>query len=554
MENDEYSTLLRSEQRFYNENKNFLDNLGEIKKFFNAPGQPTIFCRIIYAWPTKENLNKEHWVESFLDILYNHLTAAGIRVFLDARDHDYYVILVGTESLLQNYNSTENNTEKCILNSLSDRVDKDKIHCGINFLNSLLISGNVETSFDKIYGNFIDAKKLGYVGMIQKLLLILYKSKLKSESKVDFENLLKKFNCSVPFVDEYKFVLDNYLINHPEFISTYADIYGVQYQKPSVNNVFTQRLNIWNQIINYFDPTEIQSERILSLYGLGGSGKSSMAQYYYLNPPAPYSLRAWFNVENRNYLCEQYIELAKIFGIEFNKEMSIENQAINVKSFLEKQNNILLIYDGVCDTEQLDGLVPECPHHHIIITSRNNYSFCIGQRIYIDIMGENEAIELIFEYIGHNSRVKNIKRVKKLVATLGYLPLALAQAGAYIAETYTSVRDYMKLYTKEKSNLLNITNLATGPKHEPVWVTYDKDIKMLKDKCPDALSTIIRASLIDKYFISESSFVNTDDIPTILLWDNVKDIIGQCSLMYFDVENNQIIMNPLLKDIIREKY
>src|SRR5687768_16646559 len=106
--------------------------------------------------------------------------------------------------------------------------------------------------------------------------------------------------------------------------------------------------------------------------------------------------------------------------------------------------------------------------------------------------------------------------LKELVKTLGYLPLALAQAGAHMAEKSTNVKDYLMLYQQHQTILMKNETLARNPKHEPIWVTFDMNFKVLAADCPSALETLNQASWLDP-----------SEIPEILLKKMMKYVASE---------------------------
>lgn len=569
------SKIIYAEQSYLNKQKEFLENLKDIKNLLRSVSLLPPFCHIVHASPTEENKDTEKWVEPFLNILYDHLKEAGISVSMDTRDvgpgesmysyirnyYNSYVILVGTESLLQKSLSHKDYIEKSALVILSRKAEADKITFGNSRICSLLISGSFETSFETTYGDLIDAQELGYIDTIQHLLSILYDKnlvKVKSEYKI-LDEKLNEFKLGLTkFAPEVNNVIEkqpDILYQHTTNKMAYAE-YGKQFQRPSLNDYFIERKNIRKQIITYFQQQTI-GNHILYICGLGGLGKTAMAEDYYLYPPQCYTLRAWFNAENKEQLYLQYVELGKTFGVNFVENTSIREQALLIKNWLENNNNnnFLIVYDGVSNITHIEELLPETYHNHIIITTRNS-TMRMCQTINIDVMEEHEAVALIGKYVKIDGL---LDKVKRLVATFSCVPLALSQAGAYMDERRTSFDDYINIYhSKYESYILNDVNLIAGPKHEPIWITYDKDLEMIKEKCLEAYYTLVRASFMKDYIIPEylleSFLVDTDDKPKDLLWDDVKGYIRRHSLMRFDIENKRCVINPLLKRIIRRKY
>ena len=58
--------------------------------------------------------------------------------------------------------------------------------------------------------------------------------------------------------------------------------------------------------------------------------------------------------------------------------------------------------------------------------------------------------------------------------------MAISQAGAYINENMLSIDEYLKLYNTNKWELLKASSLPPGEKHEPIYVSWEMNIKDIK--------------------------------------------------------------------------
>ncbi len=331
--------------------------------------------------------------------------------------------------------------------------------------------------------------------------------------------------------------------------SLYAEN-GYQFQRPYANPDFIMRPGLWDKMTSHFAQSD---QRILTLtaHGLGGMGKTELAQYYYQHPPRPYTLRAWFYGESKEQIYLQYIELANVHGIKFTDNMPIEEKGKKIKTWLGEQKDCLLIYDNVSGIKIVEEVLPEQGKHHILITSRNAIDWPVHQMLDVDVMEEAEAIALIGKITGYKEDDSNIKQLAK---TLGYLPLALAQAGAYIAVKSLSIKDYLDLYQDYQPKLL-IDKSARNPKHEPIWITFDINFEALEKDCPKALETLKQASWLGSSAIPEILLLlmvnSTED--KRLIWNDIKKYIKGYSLMRINIEEKQLSIHPLLQDIIRLK-
>jgi len=592
--------------------KVLMEHLTKLKQLLTEPGKPLPRCYISYAWPSKENKEQEYWVQPFLSILYDHLTASGIRVIMDIRDNKpgdsiyqfmkqyhegNYIILVGTESLLQKHYSETVHAVQTELSIINNRFERDQMQFGQSRIYPMLISGTLKTAYPEIYDKYRtvrDTREQGYIGTLKKLIDWVYESRI-AHFQMQYENLWRLFYQDYSGLSKNSSIIEQeiaigYHHQHLDFLkqdlqyqtvqaqeetkhsqavtaemigvlmksqgtnpSIFYEGYAQQFQRPSGNPDFIERQELWKKMTQHFNQSD-QQILILTTHGLGGMGKTELAKYYYLHPPKPYALRAWFYAESREQLYSQYVDLAKANGVEFLKGMPIQEQVRRVKDWLESQKDCLLVYDNVPSAKQIEGLLPEQGKHHILITSRNKVDWHVDQKLNVDVMTEEEAIALIRKITGYQ---QDELILKELVKTLGYLPLALAQAGAYMAEKQTSVEDYLMLYKQYQSTLMQDETLKKNPKHEPVWITFDLNFTALEVDCPAALTTLKQASWLDPSMIPEVLLKimvkNVKNKPKELLWADVKKHIARYSLMHIDPEGHKLTMHRLLQDIVRNK-
>src|ERR1700760_2928051 len=118
----------------------------------------------------------------------------------------------------------------------------------------------------------------------------------------------------------------------------------------------------------------------------------------------------------------------------------------------------LLVYDNANGEYQVvERFLPPGNNGNILITSRNKAfgrlttnenSLEVGQ------MGEEEAISLLWKSSMLGSRFVQDK-AKRIVASLGFIPLAVDQAGAYVLSCGCSLDTYLELYLKQRERLMS---------------------------------------------------------------------------------------------------
>ena len=207
---------------------------------------------------------------------------------------------------------------------------------------------------------------------------------------------------------------------------------------------------------------------IIACAGLGGLGKTTLALQYINHAEHPYSLKAWFYAEKIDDLQKQYLEFAKRLGF---VDATLSTAIPQVNGWLATHPGWLLVYDNVNNYEEISAFLPK-NDGHVILTSRQRDWPENFDVLEIDVMTEKEAIQTIATLSHRNINVE-LSEGKDLVKVLGYLPLALAQAGAYIYQNNISIAEYLELYKKYEILLLKDQTIPTGVKSNSVAITWN---------------------------------------------------------------------------------
>ena len=126
------------------------------------------------------------------------------------------------------------------------------------------------------------------------------------------------------------------------------------------------------------------------------------------------------------------------------------------------------MFDNVQKYESIMGYLPDGGTGHILLTSRDQRWPDIFVRIRVDVMSPDDSISFIKQLSirpdGNNKHDNN--DIGESAKELGYLPLAMAQASAYIQQTpgYTFAQ-YLGLNRRNTKILLSKGQLPIGSLH-----------------------------------------------------------------------------------------
>ncbi|WP_375332151.1 NB-ARC domain-containing protein [Candidatus Tisiphia endosymbiont of Temnostethus pusillus] len=249
---------------------------------------------------------------------------------------------------------------------------------------------------------------------------------------------------------------------------------------PRQDHIFIGRRNLlddlYNKLHHHHTPQTISSLAISACAGLGGIGKTQLALQYITHTKHPYTLKVWFPAENVDHLYNKYVEFAKLLGyaeVNYTKESIIAY----VKQWLVDNPGWLLVYDNVNNYREIEAFLPKAGGY-VILTTRQRHWPTNFSILPIDVMTEQEAVKTIRSLIQQDT-AKEQNEIKKLVEILGYLPLALVQAGAYIRQNHITVLEYLYLYKSHEAELLASNILPEGTNNHPVAITWNISLEAI---------------------------------------------------------------------------
>ena len=181
------------------------------------------------------------------------------------------------------------------------------------------------------------------------------------------------------------------------------------------------------------------------LVGRAGSGKTSVAASIARRCESDkWSLVAWVDASTRSAIESGLIALGEsVLCMQTNTQ---QDQRLRVEQVLatfrnSSNNKCLFVYDNVEGVDYLDGVLPDGPGVHVVVTTRRNsgWSNQEGWNIYaLGNFTRDESVKLLISVTKDSDR----ETADKLASALGDLPLAVAQAAATCSRYYANLQDY----------------------------------------------------------------------------------------------------------------
>jgi len=227
----------------------------------------------------------------------------------------------------------------------------------------------------------------------------------------------------------------------------------------------------------------LTQSRVRALAAMGGIGKTTLANEYARRYWRLYSQILW--VDGRAGLETGFALLfGKLFPGRSDAGMRQSDKAKLVLVELASRAQRLLVLDNV---EDADGLRPWLPRDpttgcRTLITSRfADWSAAGIRAIQLDVLGAEPARQFLLARTRRTADGAERAACDDLARELGYLPLALEQAAAYIAAPGAGVdfAGYLRLYREATQELLTRGALGSTEYPDPVITTWQATVAKL---------------------------------------------------------------------------
>ncbi|EAS28261.3 uncharacterized protein CIMG_09465 [Coccidioides immitis RS] len=269
---------------------------------------------------------------------------------------------------------------------------------------------------------------------------------------------------------------------------------------------FRGRQELIESMEKYFSQCSSSQPLIYALTGLGGSGKTHSALQYALRNRFKYKTGVvYFNASSNITLRADFHRI--------HDRLNLGNTSNSVDSLRRwfsnpKNSSWLMIFDGADNlvSVSLSRYFPSCSWGHIIITSRDQAAVGLvapgGHSV--EPLDEQTAVGLLLEKAAIGSpTVDNLKQATAVVRGLGYLPLAIDQAGAFIRRRQKSLKDYHRLFQDKQYEILNVAPGVSGYE-KTVATLWELSFRQLEIAHPKASNLLILFSFLEGNNISNT--------------------------------------------------
>jgi len=190
-----------------------------------------------------------------------------------------------------------------------------------------------------------------------------------------------------------------------------------------------------------------------------------------------------------------------------------------------------------------------------LVTTQATGTEPIVKSVPLPVMSDTEAVDLLAvrtnqSLEGYDHKILLAReQAGKLAELLGYLPLALDQAAAYIVETGSRFEDYIKLYQTHGMKLLQRRGMLASEADHPksVAVTWLLSFEKVEKQSALAVQVLQQCAFLYADGILEETFQAVDKFE---FGEALVEIL-KYSLLQHDRERNLLMMHRLVQEVLR---
>jgi tetratricopeptide (TPR) repeat protein len=319
------------------------------------------------------------------------------------------------------------------------------------------------------------------------------------------------------------------------------------------NRYFTESGTILHDIRAGFESGSAVS-LTQSITGMGGVGKTQTALEYAYRYADKYDCIWWVTTETDATVLDSYRQFASKKNLvdSDTKDSEVIQAVLN---WMDTHDKWLFIYDNAEDVKGDTSWWPRNVRGNALITTRNPH-IQIAQRIDVEVFTPENAVAFLEKRTGRENTSGGAAR---LAERLGYFPLALEQAAAYIKTNEISFDEYLELLATSGLTLLEDTD---GVLDYNLSVSATLKVSIKKITLPAATQLLCLCAYFAPENIAPGFFAASAELLPELLKNEMSDPrnsgklwkeLTRYSLLKKQDDGKGYSMHRLLQEVVRER-
>jgi hypothetical protein len=306
---------------------------------------------------------------------------------------------------------------------------------------------------------------------------------------------------------------------------------------PHRNLFFTGRESLLSSLHQQLQIEGISALAQTAIYGMGGIGKTQTAIEYIYRFGEHYRFVLWVVAEEEAAIRSAYQSIARELKLA-EPQTDLETAVLAVKTWLSHEDGWLLVFDNADHPALIRPYLPPTRMGgKVVLTSRAKSFVKVGVRapLRVEAFDPEDAVKFLTERTG----IANAQAAAELADELGYLPLALEQAAAYIESVGGGFAEYIAKYKRQGLALLTKGQPSTDY-HKTVATTWSLSFDVLRKTSPASAE-----------LLTATAFIDGDPIPIWIFIEAGSQLGGLLAQELIGVEKDPLVFWELLEPLER---
>jgi tetratricopeptide (TPR) repeat protein len=240
-----------------------------------------------------------------------------------------------------------------------------------------------------------------------------------------------------------------------------------------------------------------------AIAGLGGVGKTTLAVEYAYRQRARLDVVWWVRAEEPSTLLGDFAGLASALNLAERAQPDPALVVRGVHRWLAGHDRWLLVFDNANRPEDLTSLLPPAGAGQVLVTSRWSAWGEWATSLRLPVLSRPEAVAFLRTRTGTGDQ----RAAAALAEALGDLPLALAEAAAYIEQTQITIDEYLELVRGRAVELFGLDQPSGAQRR--VATVWSLSLERIRAEAPLA-----------EALLQLCAFLAPEDIPRTLPGDH----------------------------------
>ncbi|MEE4418751.1 tetratricopeptide repeat protein [Streptomyces bugieae] len=226
----------------------------------------------------------------------------------------------------------------------------------------------------------------------------------------------------------------------------------------------------------------------ITVRGMGGAGKTTLVLHHaWAQRAAGPNPVWWIDATGPDAIETGLAGLAGELDRDIVKTLPVSEAAAWATHWLEERTGWMLVFDNVEDGVHLQPWIARLTTGQVLITTRRTLAWQRGSA-FLDLgpVDREHAVALLKELTGHSDE-EAVAALTELAVELGDLPLALRQAGAFMAQTAMTPGTYLALLREDLAGMLAEQPPVDDEQEKTIARLWSVTLSTLRHNHPDAV-------------------------------------------------------------------